>query len=69
MGGVWYPATGFRNTSFNFTAVGHQGHYWYSTAKDDNSAYAFYFDNQNTDLANHADPKAQCNPVRCVMDE
>ena len=69
MGGVWYPATGFRNTSFNFTAVGHQGHYWYSTAKDDNSAYAFYFDNQNIDLANHADPKAQCNPVRCVMEE
>jgi uncharacterized protein (TIGR02145 family) len=69
MDGVWFPATGYRHhLSFNFNNVGTQGHYWYSTPKDDGSAYVFYFDDDKIDLANHADNKAQCNPVRCVED-
>lgn len=68
MGGIWYPASGYRNTSFNFTAVGAEGHYWYATAQDDNNAYAFYFDEETIDVANHADSKAQCHPVRCVKE-
>ena len=69
MSGVWYPASGFRNyTSFNFNEVGKEGHYWYSTAKEDGSAYVFYFDNDEIDLVNHADFKSQCNPIRCVAE-
>ena len=68
MGGIWYPASGYRNPSFNFMAVGAEGHYWYATAQDDNNAYAFYFDEETIDVANHADSKAQCHPVRCVKE-
>ena len=70
MNSIWYPASGFRHfQSFNLNEVGNQGHYWYSTAKDDGTAYVFYFDDETIDVANKYDYKAQCNPVRCVKDE
>ncbi len=69
MRNIWYPASGYRYyRSTLLMSVGEEGHYWYSTPKDDNSAYVFYFDDKTIDLANQADPKAQCNPVRCVME-
>lgn len=70
MTNIWYPASGYRHfNSFNLNEVGKQGHYWYSTAKDDGTAYVFYFDDTTIDLANKYDYKAQCNTVRCVKDE
>ena len=72
MDGIWYPATGFRHpVSFNLNKVGLEGHYWYSTPKDDGNAYSFFFDsdNETVDLANHYSAKAQANAVRCMKDE
>ena len=72
MDGIWYPANGFRHpVSFNLNNVGLEGHYWYSTAKDDCHAYSFFFDsdNETVDLANHYSAKAQANAVRCMKDE
>ena len=72
MDGIWYPATGFHHSvSFNLNQVGQEGHYWYSTPKDDGNAYSFFFDSghETVDLANHASPKAQLNAIRCMKDE
>ena len=72
MDGIWYPATGFHHpVSFNLNKVGMEGHYWYSTPKDDGHAYSFFFDsdNETVDLANHYSAKAQANAVRCMKDE
>jgi hypothetical protein len=69
--GIWYPAAGFHNSySFNLNKVGKEGHYWYATPESDGYAYAFYFNSEEetVDPSDHADPKAQCNPVRCVME-
>lgn len=71
MNDVWYPAAGFHHSySFNLNEVGKEGHYWYATPASDGSAYAFYFNSRDkvVDLANHADPKAQCNSVRCMKE-
>lgn len=72
MDGIWYPATGYHHRiSFNLNSVGQEGHYWYSTPKDDGNAYSFFFDsnNETVDLANHYTPKAQLNAIRCMKDE
>ena len=72
MDGVWYPATGYRHrVSSNLNEVGREGHYWYSTPRDDGHAYSFYFNSGSTtvDLANHYSPKAQLNAIRCMKDE
>lgn len=72
MDGIWYPAAGFHHyVSFNLNEVGNEGHYWYSTPKDDGHAYSFFFDapNKTVDLANHYTPKAQLNAIRCMKDE
>lgn len=72
MDGIWYPAAGFHHyVSFNLNKVGNEGHYWYSTPKDDGHAYSFFFDapNKTVDLANHYTPKAQLNAIRCMKDE
>ena len=74
MGDVWYPASGYRHSSsFNLHNAGLDGHYWYATSFDDDTASAFYFNHESNspsivELNTHADNKAQANSVRCVRE-
>lgn len=75
MDGQWYPAAGYRNkTSFSLHDVGLDGHYWYASSHNDDTAHALLFmhtsnDTTVIDLNSYTDSKAQANSVRCVKDE
>lgn len=64
---IYFPAAGYRfYGSGKIEKTGEEGHYWYATAHDDDTAHAFYFSGTGIHFTGHTDNKAQCNPVRCM---